>query len=330
MSNQFNHKHSYSRYFMAPVWIALALSGLGVAFLLGGTLVTDEWSRQDNEKLAEYKPGALPVGPEVSEANVDGTGREHDVNAKGGDPGGKAKGGEPGSNPETADTIAQKPVSLHTLVWRSPALALEWAAEGVKHDRIEFGLYRNLLRAALAQQDAGAHEIAFRSIRDVLQYGGAFADDLKAELKGLAPQVFITTTTSQAGIDAGAALEKELRNVGMTVVSVDRSDQVQIGGTKVSCYGAETCKDAKGLVGLLRGKGYDVVQTDTSSRSEDNSDDMASALYGAKVIRVALMDPKLTQTAVLTAIKSPSTPPHPKKSAQRTTLSNGGVRTAHR
>ena len=182
-------------------------------------------------------------------------------------------------------------MSLHTLVWRSPAFALEWAAEGVKHDRIEFGVYRNLLRAALAQQEASAHEIAFRSIRDVLQYGGAFADDLKAELKGLAPQVFITTTTSQAGKDAGAALEKELRNVGMTVVSVDRSDQAQIGGTKVSCYGAETCKDAKGLVALLRGKGYDVVEADTSSRSEDNSDDMASALYGAKVIRVALTDP---------------------------------------
>ena len=63
MSNQFHHKHSYSRHFMAPVWIALALGGMGVAFLLGGALVTDEWSRQDNERLAEYKPGGLLVGP---------------------------------------------------------------------------------------------------------------------------------------------------------------------------------------------------------------------------------------------------------------------------
>ena len=92
MSNQFHHKHSYSRHFMAPVWIALALCGMGVAFLLGGALVTDEWSRQDNEKLAEYKPGALPVGPEVGEPIVDAKGGEHDVNVKGGEPIVDAKG----------------------------------------------------------------------------------------------------------------------------------------------------------------------------------------------------------------------------------------------
>ena len=196
MSNQFHHKLRYSRYFMAPVWIALALGGMGVAFLLGGALVTDEWSRQDNEKLAEYKPGGLVVVPGASDAKAD----------------------QSGGNLGTSET-SPKPESLSTLVWRSPASALEWAAEGVKHERIEFAIYRNLLRAALAEQDASAHQIAFRSIRDVLQYGGAFADDLKAELKGMAPQVFITTTTSQAGIDAGVALEKELRDVGMTVVN---------------------------------------------------------------------------------------------------------------
>jgi hypothetical protein len=59
MSNQFHHKLRYAHYFMAPVWIALALGGMGVAFLLGGALVTDEWSRQDNEKLASYKPGGI-------------------------------------------------------------------------------------------------------------------------------------------------------------------------------------------------------------------------------------------------------------------------------
>ncbi len=275
MSNQFHHKHSYSRYFMAPVWIALALGGMGVAFLLGGALVTDEWSRQDNEKLAEYKPGGPVVVPVASESKADGS----------------------VGNLGTSENSPPKPESLSTLVWRSPASALEWAAEGVKHERIEFAIYRNLLRAALAQQDAGAHQIAFRSIRDVLQYGGAFADDLKAELKGMAPQVFITTTTSQAGIDAGVALEKELRDVGMTIVNREARDPAQIGASKVSCYGADTCKDARTLVPLLRGRGYEVTEADASSRSEDNSDDMAASLYGAKVIRVALMDPKLTQSA---------------------------------
>jgi hypothetical protein len=294
MSNQFNHKHSYSRHFMAPVWIALALGGMGVAFLLGGALVTDEWSRQDNEKLAEYKPGTPVVVPVASES----------------------KSGESVGNARINENSPPKPESLSTLIWRSPASALDWAAEGVKHDRIEFAIYRNLLRAALAQQEASAHEIAFRSIRDVLRDGGAFADDLKAELKGMAPQVFITTTKSQAGIDAGVALEKELRDLGMTIVNRDARDPAQIGGSKVSCYGADTCKDAKGLIPLLRGRGYDLVETDASSRSEENSDDMAATLYGAKVIRVALMDPKQTQTAVPTP--TPGSKQRGSKQAHRT------------
>ena len=102
----------------------------------------------------------------------------------------------------------------------------------------------------------------------------------------------------------------------MTIVNREARDPAQIGGSKISCYGADTCKDARTLVPLLRGMGYDVGEADTSSRSEDNSDDMAATLYGAKVIRVALMDPKQTQTqtAVVTTPKSQT---HPKKSAHR-------------
>jgi len=237
MPNEFHHKRRYSRYFMAPLWIALAICTAVLAFLLGGYLVTDEWSRQEKETLAIYSPV-------------------------------------------------------------SPSSALERAAEGVKHDRVEFAVYRDLLRSALAEQDPGARSVAFRSIRDVLQYGGAFADDLRAELKGMAPQVFITTTTSKAGIDAGDGLEKELRDVGMTIVNREVRDPAQITESKVSCYGADTCKDAKTLVPLLRGRGYALGEADTSSRSEDNSDDMAAALYNAKVIRVALMDPKQGQPAI--------------------------------
>ena len=212
MSNQFHHKHSYTRHFLAPMWIALALGGMGVAFLLGGALVTDEWSRQDNEKLSEYKPGSPVVVPVASGSTANGS---------------VGSVGNENSPP--------KPESLSSLVWRSPASALDWAAEGVKHDRIEFAIYRNLLRATLAQQDASAHEIAFRSIRDVLQYGGAFADDLKAELQGMAPQVFITTTKSEAGVAAGNAIEKELRDFGMTIADRETRNS-QIDANKVSCY----------------------------------------------------------------------------------------------
>jgi len=231
VSNEFHHKRRYSRYFMAPVWIALAVCGMGAAFLLGGYLIADDWSRQDKETLDAYKTA-------------------------------------------------------------SPSSVLALAAEAVKHDRIEFGVYRDLLRAALAEQDAQARSVAFRSIRDVLQYGGAFADDLRAELKRMAPQVLVTTTTTKAGVDAADAVERELRDIGMTIVNSDARDPAQIGESKVFCYSADTCKDAKALVPVLRSKGYTLVDADMSSRAEDNSSDEAATLYNAKLIRIVLSDPK--------------------------------------
>ena len=222
------------------MWTALALCGMVVAFLLGGYLVTDEWSREDNETLAE--------------------------------------------------------------------LPLERAAEGVKHDRIEFAVYRDLLRSALAEQDSRA--AALDSIRDVLRYGGAFAADLTAELKGMAPQVRIMTTTNQAGVSAAEFLDKELKGIGMAVVSRQTLEPRQINGTKVYCSSTDTCKDAKSVVTLLRGRGYDVGDPDASIRAEDNSADAAEIMYNAKVIRLVLLDPKPSQPTVSVSLvpgkKTPS------------------------
>jgi hypothetical protein len=255
MSSELNHKRRYSRYFMAPLWIALALCACVLAFLLGGYLIADDWSRQDKETLDAYK-GV------------------------------------------------------------SPSSALALAAEAVKHDRIEFGVYRDLLRAALAEQDAGAREVAWRSIRDVLQYGGAFADDLRVELKKMAPQVFVTTTTSTAGVAAETSLEKDLRDGGKTIVDRQALDPAQISESKVSCYSAETCKDAKALVSVLRSKGYALGDADTSSRAEDNSSDEATMLYNAKVIRIVLVDPKQSQSvAAAPPVSGPKS--HFKKTAHR-------------
>jgi hypothetical protein len=250
MSSEFHQKRRYSRYFMAPVWIALALCGMVLAFLLGGWLITDEWSRQDKETITDYK-GV------------------------------------------------------------SPSSALALAAEGVEHRRVEFGVYRGLLRASLAEQTTGARDLAFRSIRDVLQYGGDFADDLRAELKGMAPQLLITTTANKAGIAAADALVEELREVGMAIVN--REASTTITESKVSCYSADTCKDAKTLVSILHTRGYKVDDVDASSRSEETSDDEARKLYGAKVIRVALMDPKQVQRSASPSIavtRSRSATPH--------------------
>jgi hypothetical protein len=235
MSNEFHQRRRPSHYFLAPLWIALALCGMVVAFLLGGYFITEEWSRQDRTVLDAYKP-------------------------------------------------------------ESPSSALELAAEAVKHDRIEFAVYRDMLRASLAEQDAVARTVAFNSIRDVLQYGGAFAADLRAELQGMAPQIFLSTTTNAAGRSAGDLLEKELRDAGMAIVNRESLDPAQIGESKVSCYSVDTCKDAKALVPLLRSKGYSIGEADTSNRAEDISADKAMTLYNAKVIRVVLSDPKQTQT----------------------------------
>jgi hypothetical protein len=254
MSNEFKHGNRHSRYFMVPVWIALAICGMAGAFLLGGYLIADEWSRQDQETLAAYKS-------------------------------------------------------------ESPSSVLERAAEAVKHDRIEFAVYRNLLRAALAEKDAEARSVAFRSIRDVLASNGAFADDLRAELQNMAPQVFLTTSTNPAGKSAGDLLERELQDVGMTIVNRESLDPAQINESKVSCYSVDTCKDAKALVPLLRSKGYSLGDADTSNRADDNSVDKATALFNAKMIRIVLLDPKQTKPAAPATVGSK---PHGAKSAHRT------------
>ena len=256
MSSEFNHKRRYSRYFMAPVWIALALCGMVLAFLLGGYLMADDWSRQEHETLAE-----------------------------------------------------------------SP---LERAAEGVKHDRLEFPVYRNLLHAALTEQDS--RPAAFDSIRDVLGYGGAFAEDLKADLKAMAPQIVMVTTTNQAGVSAADTLDQDLKAIGMAVATRQTLEPGQINMSKVSCYSADTCKDAKSLVTLLRARGYDVGDPDASSRAEDNSADGAEILYNAKVIRVVLSGLKQSQSAAATAPANPK--PHAGKTAHR--IVKKPVQTANR
>jgi hypothetical protein len=145
--------------------------------------------------------------------------------------------------------------------------------------------------AAALVKDATSRAAAFRSIRDVLQYAGAPAELLRAELKGLPPQVLITTTTSKTGIDAADAVEKELRDLGVKIVNRESLDPAQINESRVSCYGSDTCKVAKALVPFLRSKGYSLGEADTSNRAEDNSADKAEALYNARVIRIVLLDP---------------------------------------
>ena len=134
----------------------------------------------------------------------------------------------------------------------------------------------------------------------------------------MAPQVVMVTTTNQAGVSAANSLADDLKAIGMAVATRQKLEPGQINGTKVSCYSADTCKDAKSLVSLLRARGFDVGDPDASSRAEDNSADGAEIMYNAKVIRVALMDPKRSQLAASTSPASAQTPSRPRKAAHRT------------
>ena len=63
MSSEFNHRRRHSRHF----WLRCgSRSGLGMvaSFLLGGDLMADDWSRQEHERLAQYKPEASLLNPE--------------------------------------------------------------------------------------------------------------------------------------------------------------------------------------------------------------------------------------------------------------------------
>ena len=196
MSNESNHKQRHSRYFMAPLWISLGIFGIALAFLLGGSLVTDEWAKQDKATLAPYKPGGLFAEPGASEPTA------------------TARGDGAGGAPGTGETSPLKPASVSDLVWKSPASALEWAAEGVKHDRIEFAIYRHLLRAALGGTGSQAR-------RD----GVSTAFAMSCSMAALSPTIsrptqrhgatgFHDHDDDQAGVAAGDALEKELQTSG--------------------------------------------------------------------------------------------------------------------
>ena len=213
MLNESHHKHASSRYFMAPLWIALALCGVASPFFLAVTSSPTNGRRQDKDTLTPYKPGGLFAGPGASEPTA------------------TARGDGAGGAPGTGETSPLKPASVSDLVWKSPASALERAAEGVKHDRIEFAIYRRLLRAALAEQDASApHGVSQHSRCAAVRRRFRRRPQGRSQRHGATGRHH--HDDDQAGVAAGDALEKELRNVGMTVVtrekmrsSADRREQ---------------------------------------------------------------------------------------------------------
>jgi hypothetical protein len=176
---------------------------------------------------------------------------------------------------------------------QSPSAGLSRAEALLLEDRIDFALYRDLLRTALVHQDADLRSAANQSIANVLGSGRAFADVLKTELAAMPPQVFIMTTRTDAGVSGGQTLEVELKERGVDVVSRKARDPAGISKTQVVCYDRSECKEtAQSVVNLLREWGYDVAD----AKPGDNVEDSAMIL-DRKRVDVVLADIKRTGPA---------------------------------
>lgn len=158
---------------------------------------------------------------------------------------------------------AQESSALAIAAMRSPTEALEAAEQLLLEKRVDFSLYRDLLKVALSQQDPELRNSANQSITRVLSSNLAFADDLKKVLSSMPTQVFIIT--SDAGTSVGHDIEQKLKRRETVLVTHETRDPriKEINKTEVFCYDPDgsACKQtAKGLVNLLQEEGFDVIE----------------------------------------------------------------------
>lgn len=140
---------------------------------------------------------------------------------------------------------------------RSPAEALEDAERQLLADRIDFWVYRDLLRVALSRTDSDVRNAAYRSIHTVLTSDrDGYANLLKSELKSMPAQVFIVATKESA--PAAQDIEQKLKMRETAMVIQDPTVKA-IGQTQVLCHDQDVCKQtAPSVVDLLHEEGYQV------------------------------------------------------------------------
>ncbi len=177
----------------------------------------------------------------------------------------------------------------------SPSDAIKVAEQRLEAGRVDFPLYRDLLKKALSQNDPDVHAAAFASMDKLLASDLAFAEDLRKDLKSWPPQVVIMTT--EAGGSAGSTLEKELKLRGMEVFVQATSNPKAISKTEVFCFEQGACKQtAQSVVNVLQEKGYAVAKAtppgDGLDAGGQTQNDEAAKLYDTKRIEIVLADEK--------------------------------------
>lgn len=141
---------------------------------------------------------------------------------------------------------------------RSPSDALEEAERQLLADRIDYSIYRDLLREALSRTDPEVRNAAYRSIHAVLASDRGYADLLKKELAALPTQVFIVATRESAS-DAQDIEQKLMRRE--TAMVIQDPSVKAIAKTQVLCHDQDVCKQtAPSVINLLHEEGYEVEE----------------------------------------------------------------------
>jgi hypothetical protein len=161
--------------------------------------------------------------------------------------------------------------SLAIEAMRSPSGALDEAERQLLADRIDFSVYRDLLRAALSRTDSEVRNAAYRSIHTVLASDRGYAELLKKELASMPTQVFIVATLGSAS-DA-QDIEQKLKRRETAVVIQDPSAKA-ISKTQVLCHGQDICKQSgQSVIDVLHEEGYQIDEPklgDTSTMALAN------------------------------------------------------------
>jgi hypothetical protein len=110
---------------------------------------------------------------------------------------------------------------------QNPGKALEVAEEGVRTGRLDFALYRSLLRAALSGPGEETPDGTFQSIARVLSSGGSFAKDLQRELASMPPHVFVVTAMNPRGDPRAREAAIRIMAIMLSGPPADATDDVK-------------------------------------------------------------------------------------------------------
>lgn len=156
--------------------------------------------------------------------------------------------------------LEEEKAELALTAMRSPSAAIETAEQRLLERRIDFPLYRDLLRVALQQQNPEVRAAANQSIARLASSKLAFADDLKKELVSMPPQVFLVT--SPDGTSAAHDIEQKLKRRETVIVTHESRppSAKPIVKSEVFCYDQEVCKQiGQAVFNLLQQEGFDVA-----------------------------------------------------------------------